>query len=464
MPGGAAAPIAGNVFKEGLFPRHYFVAFVLVTSLFFLWGFAYGLLDVLNSHFRSTLHITKLQSTGLQVAYFGWGYFAFSPVAGEVMRRKGYKFTILMGLFFYSLGAIFFWPCAKFSDTASNKHAVFGGFVICTGVTAMGLASLEVAANSYIAVMPPVSVSSLRLQLSQSFNGVASFAGPLIASKYFFSGKNAGSNTNVQWVYLAVAGMGALIAVCFVFVKLPEVDEADLFGDEQDASVRKPLWKETRATTGAIAQFLYVGAQVTIGAFFLFYVEENAGISQARGAQLLSYALIMFTVARFISTALLSVVAAPVLLGIYAVLATLCTILVATLHGNGGVAMIMLVMFFESIMYPVIFTLATQNLGFNTRRAAALVVMGVSGGAVFPPIQGAISDRHGTRVSFWLVVPCFVYIALWALYIWNKDGRYFSPLQQRKDAGAWEENSVANDDEKATGNAVIVEEAGKAKW
>ncbi|TXT04398.1 hypothetical protein VHUM_04165 [Vanrija humicola] len=464
MPGGAAAPISGNVFKEGLFPRHYFVAFVLVTSLFFLWGFAYGLLDVLNSHFRSTLHITPLQSTGLQVAYFGWGYFAFSPVAGEVMRRKGYKFTILMGLFFYSLGAIFFWPCAKFSETASNKQAVFGGFVVCTGVTAMGLASLEVAANSYIAVMPPVSVSSLRLQFSQSFNGVASFAGPLIASKYFFSGKNAGSNTNVQWVYLAVAGMGALIAVCFAFVKLPEVNEADLFSDQDDATVHKPLWKEHRATTGAIAQFLYVGAQVTIGAFFLFYVEDSAGLAQARGAQLLSYALIMFTVARFISTALLSVISAPVLLCIYAVLATLCTILIATLHGNGGVAMIMLVMFFESIMYPVIFTLATQNLGFNTRRAAAMVVMGVSGGAVFPPIQGAIMDRHGVRVSFWLVVPCFVYIALWAVYIWNKDGRYFSPLQARKDGGAWDEGSVVNDDEKA--QPVVVEDAGKGsgKW
>ena len=170
-----------------------------------------------------------------------------------------------MGLCLYSLGAILFWPVAKFSSKG-NPHAIFGGFVICTAVTACGLASLEVAANSYISVMPPHNVANFRLQFSQSFNGVASFTGPLIASKYFFSGDNSNNLTNVQWVYLAVSGMGMAVAIAFSFVKLLEVSEealheeaqaaAEVLGEENQAL--KPFWKQTRAITGAVCQWLYV--------------------------------------------------------------------------------------------------------------------------------------------------------------------------------------------------------------
>jgi len=431
MAGGAVAPggSSGNPLKTGFIKREYLWAFSLVTSLFFLWGFAYGLLDVLNAHFRSVLNITKTQSTGLQIAYFGIGYFAFSPVAGEILRRRGYKFTIIMGLCFYSLGAILFWPVAKFSGRGNNG-AIFAGFVVCTGVIACGLATLEVAANSYISVMPPHNVANFRLQFSQAFNGVGSFAGPLIASKYFFSGEHSGDLGTVQYVYMAVAGMGVAVAIAFFFTKLPEVSEEALQAEAEalamahgaDPQTEKGFWKQYRALSGALAQFLYVGAQVTIGAFFLF-LADDAGIPHDEGAKLLSYGLIIFTVARFIGTALLSVVAAPVLLGIYAVACTIICIMIGAINGKGGVYCAMVIMFFESIMYPVIFVLSTSGLGRHTRRASAMVVMGVSGGAVFPPIQGAISDAFNTRVSFFICVPCFVYIALWSVYIWHKDGR-----------------------------------------
>lgn len=431
MAGGAvvAGGSGGNPLRHGFIKREYLWAFILVTSLFFLWGFAYGLLDVLNAHFRAVLGITKTQSTGLQAAYFGIGYFAFSPVAGEVLKRRGYKFTIIMGLSLYSLGAILFWPCAKFSGKGNNA-AVFGGFVICTAVIACGLATLEVSANSYVSVMPPHNVANFRLQFSQSFNGVASFTGPLIASKYFFSGEHNDNLDTVQWVYLAVALLGVVVAVAFFFTNLPEVSEealqaeAELLADAHgaDPQTLKPFYKQYRAISGAVAQFLYVGAQVTIGAFFLFLAEE-AGINHEKGSQLLSYGLITFTVARFIGTALLSFIAAPVLLGVYAVACTIIAIAIGAIHGPTGVYLAIVIMFFESIMYPVIFVLSTSGLGRHTRRASAMVVMGVSGGAVFPPMQGAISDAFDTRVSFFIVVPCFVYIALWAVYIWHKDGR-----------------------------------------
>lgn len=334
-----------------------------------------------------------------------------------------------MGLSLYSLGAILFWPVAKFSGKGNNQ-AIFGGFVICTAVIACGLATLEVAANSYVSVMPPHNVANFRLQFSQSFNGVASFTGPLIASKYFFSGEHNGDLGTVQYVYMAVAGMGVAVAIAFFFTKLPEVSEEALQAEAEalasvhgaDPQTAKGFWKQYRALSGAVAQFLYVGAQVTIGAFFLF-LAEDAGINHEKGAQLLSYGLITFTVARFIGTALLSYIAAPVLLGVYAIACTVICVLIGAIKGPAGVYCAIVIMFFESIMYPVIFVLSTSGLGRHTRRASAMVVMGVSGGAVFPSMQGAISDKFNTRVSFFICVPCFLYIALWSVYIWHKDGR-----------------------------------------
>ncbi|GFZ45551.1 hypothetical protein JCM24511_03277 [Saitozyma sp. JCM 24511] len=425
MAGGAvvAGGSGGNPLRTGFIKREYLWAFILVTSLFFLWGFAYGLLDVLNKHFQNVLGITKLQSTGLQVAYFGIGYFAYSPVAGEVLKRRGYKFTIIMGLCLYSLGAILFWPVAKFSVDTTNKQGIFGGFVVCTAVIACGLATLEVAANSYVSTMPPVNVANFRLQFSQSFNGVASFSGPLIASKYFFSGSNSSNLTNVQWVYLAVSGMGMLVALAFIFTKLPEVSEealqaeADALAEASghNAQADKPFYKQYRAISGFVAQ-------VTVGSFFINNAAE-AGIADSEASQLLSYGLITFTVCRFIGTALLSVLSAPVLLFLCACGAAASGILIGSLPGMGSVIFAIVIMGFESIMYPVIFVLGTTGLGRHTRRGAALLVMGVSGGAIFPPIQGAIADKWNTKVSFFLVVPAFVYIALWSIYVWQLDGR-----------------------------------------
>jgi len=302
---------------------------------------------------------------------------------------------------------------------------------VCTAVIACGLASLEVSANSYVSVMPPHNVANFRLQFSQSFNGVASFTGPLIASKYFFSAENANDLTNVQWVYLAVSGLGVAVALAFFFTKLPEVSEEALEQEAEaladvagvDAVVQQSFWKQYRAISGFVCQFLYVGAQVTIGSFFINYTHESAGIPDAEGSQLLSYGLITFTVARFIGTALLSVVSAPLLLAIYGFAALVMSILIGALPGMAGVGCLIAIQFFESIMYPVIFVLSTTGLGRHTRRAAGLVVMGVSGGAVFPPMQGAIADRFSTRSSYFLVVPCFLYIGLWAIWVWNKDGR-----------------------------------------
>ncbi|KAM0699286.1 hypothetical protein Q7P36_001333 [Cladosporium allicinum] len=427
------APVEGGFLtgKRLIFPLS------LVTSLFFLWGFSYGLLDVLNKHFQNVLGITRLESTGLQVMYFGGGYLLFSPIAAEVLKRKGYKFTIVMGLTLYSLGAVFFWPVAHFSSP-ENSTASFGGFLACTLVIACGLATLETSANSYAVVIGDPAWASTRLQFCQSWNGIASFVGPLIASKFFFSGKHAEDLTTVQYVYLAVACLGVAVAVLFLTTKLPEVAESS--GVQRRGSVvdestvemavdangqvigAGPIYKQYNMIFGFIAQFCYVGAQVASAALFVNYATENGGVTDAEGSQMLSYALITFTVGRFVATGLSSIFESNFLLVAYAICAIVCTAVVCSIKGVAGVAMLIIIFFFMAPMYPTLFTLGTANLGPHTRRGAGILVMGVSGGAVFSPVQAAIADAANTRISY--IVPLFGFcvVLAYSSYHWVTRG------------------------------------------
>ncbi|GAB7363426.1 hypothetical protein MBLNU230_g3702t1 [Neophaeotheca triangularis] len=425
------APVAGGYLtgKALIFPLS------LVISLFFLWGFSYGLLDVLNKHFQEVLGITRLESTGLQVMYFGGGYLCFSPIAAEVLKRKGYRFTILMGLSLYSLGAVMFWPTAKFADP-NNGTAAFGGFLACTLVIACGLATLETSANSYAVVIGEPSLASARLQFCQSFNGLASFVGPLIASKYFFEGENADSLTNVQYVYLAVACAGVAVAVMFFFARIPEVAETPQRrssvaseGDIEavvDANGREigagPIYKQWNMIAGFGAQFCYVGAQVTIATFFINYATENADLTATQAAQMLSYALITFTVGRFVATGLSYFLESNFLLTAYAIIAIAMNAYICAGKGVSAVAVLIVIFFFEAPMYPAIFALGTANLGRHTRRASGILVMGVSGGAVFPPIQGAIADAVSTRTSYIVPLVGFVFVLAYVGYHWARHG------------------------------------------
>jgi len=404
----------------------------LITSLFFLWGFSYGLLDVLNKHFQTVLGITKLESTGLQVVYFAGGYLCFSPIAAEVLKRRGYKITVLMGLSLYSLGAIFFWPTAHFSSPA-NQKASFGGFIACTFVIACGLATLETAANSYAVVIGDPASASARLQFCQSWNGVASFIGPLVASKAFFSGANQNNLTNVQYVYLAVACAGVAVGVVFFFARLPEVSEEtnrrnsivaeELAIDRSGKLVGQgPLYRQYNMIFGFIAQFCYVGAQVTIAAFFINYATENAPFTPEEAARLFSYGLITFTVSRFIATALATVLAADFLLILYAAVGIAFNAYVCAGHGRAAVGILIAIFFCLAPMYPTIFTLGTANLGMHTRRGAGILVMGVCGGGVFPPIQGAIADTAHTRISYIVPLVGLVVVLGYATVHWILHG------------------------------------------
>lgn len=324
-------------------------------------------------------------------------------------------------------------PTAHFS-TYQNRIASFGGFCACTLVIACGLATLETAANSYAVVIGDPASASARLQFCQSWNGVASFIGPLIAGKYFFTGENANNLTNVQFVYLAVACAGVAIAVLFLVAKLPEVSEEmlesstvkenfarDEFGNEIGQG---PLRKQYNMIFAFIAQFCYVGAQVTSASFFINYATENASFNASQASNMLSYALITFTVGRFIATALATVFQADFLMMVYSVFAIAFTAIVTAWHGRGAVIILILLFFFEAPMYPTLFTLGTANLGRHTRRGAGILVMGVSGGAIFPPIQGAIADSANIRISYIVPLVGFTYVLGYVTFHWIRHGRH----------------------------------------
>ncbi|KZP34229.1 MFS general substrate transporter [Athelia psychrophila] len=385
-------------------------AFFLVTTLFFTWGFSYGLLDVLNAHFQTVFGITKLQSTLLQLAYFG-AYFVWAPWAGLFMQKFGYKRGIHLGLSLYSLGAIFFWPSAKYEK--------YGGFVGATFVIGCGLGTLEVAANSYITVLGSQEYAAVRLNFAQSFQGVAAFTGPLIAARWFFTGKNATTLDTVQWVYLAVAGLGIVLNILFFFCDLPEITEdalAEELHKEGITGDQKPFWKQYRCIFGFVAQTAYCGAQVGVASFAVNYmVDQNIGIDQSRASNLFSYCQMTFTAARFISVVILNFVDPAVLLAIYAMGCAAFSIGVSQASGHAGVGCLFMVFCFESICYPCIFTLGTKNLGRHTKTGSSLIVMGVGGGAWFPPAQGGLADRANTRRSYLVPASGFLAVMIYAV-------------------------------------------------
>ncbi|KAM5532845.1 hypothetical protein V8D89_013486 [Ganoderma adspersum] len=384
-------------------------ALALVTSLFFTWGFAYGLLDVLNAHFQQVFGIDRTQSTLLQLAYFG-AYLVFAPFASIFMERYGYKKGIHLGLSLYSIGAIFFWPSAKF--------AKYGGFVGCTFVIGCGLCTLEVAANSYISILGSPKYAAARLNFSQGFQGVASFAGPMIASRWFFQGKNANSLDTVQWVYLAVAGLGLVLNILFYFCTLPEITGDALAQEMREAGLtndEEPFLKQYHCIFGWAAQTAYVGAQVAVAALAVNYLsEQGVGIDKPFASQLFSYCQITFTVGRFVGVVLLNFTDPALLLSIYSVACMIFSLGVTFGPGKSGVGCLFALFFFESICYPVIFTLGTKNLGRHTKRGSGLIVMGVGGGAWWPPMAAAVGDHISTARAYGIPFAGYTIMSMYA--------------------------------------------------
>ncbi|MGN6493499.1 MAG: L-fucose:H+ symporter permease [Agriterribacter sp.] len=393
----AKTTVAPDGSKSYLFP------FILVTSLFFLWGLAYGLLDVLNKHFQEALNVTKARSTLLQAAYFG-AYFLVALPAGLFMNKYGYKKGIILGLLLYAFGAFLFFPSAQAGS--------FDFFLIALFILASGLTCLETAANPYVTVLGKPETSEFRLNLSQCFNGVGSFVGPIIAAEVFFGESSANDPSNldsVKMVYIIIAIVVLFIAFLFWRTYLPEIKESEMVSDKiQDT---KPLFQHSHFVYGVIAQFFYVAAQVGIAALFINYcTEAKQEIDNARAAYLLSISLALFTAGRFVGTALMRKVAPNILLMVFALInIALCVVVV---WGSDWLSVysLMAVFFFESIMFPTIFALGVKDLGHHTKKGSSFQIMSIVGGALMPYIMGLLSEK-GTAQSYIVPLLCFIVVA-----------------------------------------------------
>jgi MFS transporter, FHS family, L-fucose permease len=373
---------------------------ILVTSLFFMWGLAYGLLDVLNKHFQEALQITKQRSTLLQASYFG-AYFLMAWPAGMFMKRSGYKKGIILGLALYACGAFMFYPSA-------SMHS-FPFFLLSLFTLASGLTFLETAANPYVTVLGKPQTAELRLNLSQSFNGVGAFLGPIIGGALFFKIEHQGTGNldSVKFVYLLIGVLVLFIVFLFVKTNLPEIIEEESHISDGGAQLgqRHFIWS-------VIAQFFYVAAQVGMAALFINYcTEKDLGFDNEKASYLLSASLFMFTVGRFAGTGLMKFISPPNLLAIFALFNIVLCGFVVFQESMLAVYALVATFFFNSIMFPTIFALGIKNLGNKTKQGSSLLIMSIVGGAIMPYVMGSF-----TSTAFAYIVPliCFVVVFLFA--------------------------------------------------
>lgn len=394
--------------KPGLFRtadgKNYLWPFVLVTSLFFLWGLAHSILDVLNKHFQETMDgVGKTESALVQAVMYG-GYFVMALPAGQIIKRYGYRAGVITGLLLYGIGALLFIPGGQL---LSFPFFLFSLFVIGCGLTC-----LETSANPYVTVLGNAEGAARRINLSQSFNGLGWIVGPLIGGHFAFA---VGADKGSIAIPYAIIGVVVLcVALVFAQVKLPEV-QADGVAQTEAAHATDSLWQHRNFVYGLIALFLYVAAQTGINSFFINYVTEHASVSNVNASLLLGFGgMGLFMVGRMGGSWLMLRVRAERVLLYCAVGATLAMAVLLSGAGVAGVAAFMLCYLCESIMFPTIFALALKGVGQYTKRASSFLIMSIVGGAIAPVLMGLIADHASMAMAFIVPLCCFVVIAAYA--------------------------------------------------
>lgn len=391
----------------------YLIPFMLITSLFLLWGFAHGLLDVLNKHFQGVFTMTKAESGLVQFSTY-IAYFLMALPAGAFMKRYGYKKGIILGLLLFAGGAFAFIPAAFLHSAVP--------FLIALFVIACGLCILETAANPYATVLGPAESGARRLNLSQSFNGLGWILGPLVGGWLIFGAPEADVFALTK-PYILVGSIVLLVALLFVFTKLPEIKEEALeeaFPEEkagETAPLPAPsLWRCAQFRRAVAAQFCYCAAQTGIFSFFINYVTEaDPALSNVQASRILAFGgMALFMVGRLSGSFTMRWIAPKQLLTGYALLGAVCMALVMASIGAVSLYALYLSFFFMSIMFPTIFALGLEGMGGYTKKASSYIVMGVAGGAFSPLLMGHIGAER-MAVGFVVPLAAFLYILYFAL-------------------------------------------------
>ena len=378
--------------------RNYLIPFALVTTLFFLWGFAHSILDVLNKHFQDTFEIGRAESALVQAVVYG-GYFLMALPAGRLISHYGYRAGVLTGLVLYGIGALLFIPGSHIN---SFPFFLFSLFVIGCGLTC-----LETASNPYVTVLGEPEGSERRINLAQSFNGLGWICGPLAGGFFLFAGGG-----DVTTPYAVLGTLVLLIAVIFSRVKLPEIgQEAEEKPTEGHDGTS--LWKTASFTVGLLSLFLYVAAQTGINSFFINYATENAGVTAQKASVWLSFGgMGLFMAGRMGGSWLMRFVKGEKVLAACAAGGLICMAAVIFLPGAVGWYFLLLCFLCESIMFPTIFSLSLRHVGKRTKQASSYLIMSIVGGAIAPMMMGFIADNVSMAVGFIVPLVCFAEI-LW---------------------------------------------------
>ena len=388
--------------------KRYLVPFILVTSLFLLWGIVNNMTDTLLSAFKRIMSMSDTQTSLIQLAFYG-SYFCFALPAAIFIRKKSYKSGVILGLALYAAGAILFLPAAK--------AASYGFYLMAIYILAGGCSVLETTANPYILAMGAPETATRRLNVAQAFNPLGSIIGILL-SKYFIL-KDI-SLYSVSGTYMTLGMVLLVILVVLLFVRMPEGRD-DGVSDSLGATFRR-LLKNRRYAFGVVAQFFYVGAQIGVWSFTIRLVMQELGILEAQGATLYLISIICFSVARFLFTWLMKYFRPARLLLFAAAADIVLSLLVVLLGGTGWPCVIALiaVSFFMSLMFPTIYGLALDGVedpaqgGYagDAKIGASGLIMAILGGALITPLQGMVSDAYGINLAY--IVPLFCFVVVFA--------------------------------------------------
>ncbi len=386
---------------------NYFIPFVLIATLYLLWGLAHGMLDVLNKHFQEAFDMSKAQSGFVQFSVY-IGYFIMSLPAGVIMRKIGYKRGLMTGLLIFAFGALLFIPASFINSPYPFFVALF--------ILACGLCIIENGAHPCATGMGPEAYSEQRINIAAAFNGVGWIIGPLLGTALILNG--TGASFDLAKPYIIVAAIVLVVAIVLAFIKLPEAEmAADAEQNAIDAgTVTGSVWEHKLFVFALIAQFLYVGAQTGVGSFFINYaVEVDPSMTNEKAGMLLSLGCMgMFFIGRLLSSLFMKWIRPGQLLGLFGALGTVCMILVLLQLGSASFIALFLSYFFMAPMFPTIFALGVKGMGDLTKKASSYLVMCIVGGAVFPICMGLLG-KNTMSLGFILPLISFAFIAFFGM-------------------------------------------------
>ncbi len=396
--------------------KKYTVPFILVTSLFLLWGLANNMTDTLLAAFKRIMDMTDTQTSLILSAFYG-SYFCFALPAALFIRKYSYRAGVVLGLVLYATGALLFFPAAKAASYAFYLVAIY--------IMAGGCSVLETTANPYIMAMGTPETATRRLNIAQSFNPVGSIAGILV-SKYLILDNI--SLYSVSKTYTALGCVLLVIMVVMLFAKMPEGRDA-----ASDGSVKSTLTRlaaNKRYVYGVIAQFFYVGAQVGVWSYTIRIVMQEMGIMEAEASNVFLVSIVAFCLSRFFYTWLMKWVKPTILLASAGVLSMLCSIAVAFTAGKGMLMVVYLVLIslFMSLMFPTIYGTALGDITSgdhpdDSKIAASILIMSILGGALIPSLQGLLSDATSIYVSYLVPAFCFAVVLCYAIFALRTEKR-----------------------------------------